>query len=165
MWPSVCCAYRVVEERYSTRGTWQGKSVSWRGFWNVMEAKQIARPNCLTRNTVTNIDRKSTAQPRKTRPQTNRKASNTCTSHPLTTTKIFTKEPPEWLTYTRTKRIVQQHSFMTNKAAAQLGRKGGKARLTSMTPEQRREVARKAGLASGKKRAEEAAKKKKDDHA
>jgi hypothetical protein len=39
-----------------------------------------------------------------------------------------------------------------NPHAAALGRLGGKARLKKLTPEQRREIARKAGLASGKAR-------------
>jgi len=39
-----------------------------------------------------------------------------------------------------------------NPHAAALGRKGGKARLKTMTPEERREIARKAGLASGRAR-------------
>jgi general stress protein YciG len=37
-------------------------------------------------------------------------------------------------------------------AAVALGRKGGKARLTKMTPEQRSEIARKAGKAGGRGR-------------
>jgi len=39
-----------------------------------------------------------------------------------------------------------------NPHAAALGRKGGKARLKKMTAEQRREIARAAGRASGKAR-------------
>jgi hypothetical protein len=41
---------------------------------------------------------------------------------------------------------------MANKAAQQLGRRGGKARAANMTAAQRRESARKAGIASGKAR-------------
>lgn len=41
---------------------------------------------------------------------------------------------------------------MTNKAAQSLGRKGGKARASKLTKQQRIEIARKAGIASGKKR-------------
>jgi hypothetical protein len=39
-----------------------------------------------------------------------------------------------------------------NPAAVALGRKGGKARLKTLTPEQRSEIARKAGLAGGRGR-------------
>jgi len=39
-----------------------------------------------------------------------------------------------------------------NPAAVSLGRKGGKARMKTMTPEQRSEIARKAGLAGGRGR-------------
>jgi general stress protein YciG len=39
-----------------------------------------------------------------------------------------------------------------NAAAVALGRKGGKARLTKLTPEERSEIARKAGKASAKVR-------------
>ena len=39
-----------------------------------------------------------------------------------------------------------------NKAAVELGRKGGKARAAKMTPEQRSEVARKAAQARWSKR-------------
>jgi|GEM_PF-6547521 len=38
------------------------------------------------------------------------------------------------------------------------GRKGGKRRMANLTPDERRELARHAGLASGKARREEAAK-------
>jgi general stress protein YciG len=38
-----------------------------------------------------------------------------------------------------------------SKYFAKLGQKGGKARLTKMTPEQRREIAKKAGQASAAK--------------
>jgi len=38
------------------------------------------------------------------------------------------------------------------------GRKGGKRRMANLTPAERRELARSAGLASGKARREEAAK-------
>ena len=37
-----------------------------------------------------------------------------------------------------------------NPAAVQLGRRGGKARMTTMTPEQRAEVAKKAAAARWK---------------
>lgn len=43
-----------------------------------------------------------------------------------------------------------------NIAAMMLGKKGGKARKKALSKEQRQEIARKAGLASGKKRAEKA---------
>ena len=36
--------------------------------------------------------------------------------------------------------------------AVALGRKGGKARLTKLTPEERSEIARQAGLAGGRGR-------------
>jgi len=39
-----------------------------------------------------------------------------------------------------------------NPAAVALGRRGGKARLTKLTPEQRSEIARKAGKAGGRGR-------------
>jgi len=39
-----------------------------------------------------------------------------------------------------------------NPAAVALGRRGGKARLKTMTPEQRSAIARKAGLAGGRGR-------------
>jgi len=39
-----------------------------------------------------------------------------------------------------------------NAAAVALGRKGGKARMTKLTPEQRSEIARKAGQASAEVR-------------
>ena len=39
-----------------------------------------------------------------------------------------------------------------NPHAAALGRRGGKARLKTMTAQQRREIARKAGIASGRAR-------------
>jgi hypothetical protein len=39
------------------------------------------------------------------------------------------------------------------KYLAQIGSRGGKKRLETMTPEQRRKIARKAGEASGKARA------------
>jgi hypothetical protein len=41
-------------------------------------------------------------------------------------------------------------------AAVALGRKGGKARLTTMTPEERSEHARRAGKAGGRGRKKEA---------
>jgi len=41
---------------------------------------------------------------------------------------------------------------MKNKAAQKLGALGGKARALKLTKEQRSEIARKAGIASGKKR-------------
>ncbi|MBZ5547980.1 MAG: hypothetical protein LAO22_08415 [Acidobacteriia bacterium] len=43
-----------------------------------------------------------------------------------------------------------------NPHAAALGRRGGKARLKKLTPERRREIAREAGLASGRVRKEKA---------
>jgi general stress protein YciG len=46
-----------------------------------------------------------------------------------------------------------------NPHAAALGKKGGKARLKKMTKEQRSEIARAAGLASGEARREKAKKK------
>ena len=39
-----------------------------------------------------------------------------------------------------------------NPAAVALGRKGGKARMTKLTPEERSEIARKAGKAGGRGR-------------
>jgi hypothetical protein len=39
-----------------------------------------------------------------------------------------------------------------NAAAVELGRRGGKKRKENLTPEQRSEIARKAGLASSKAR-------------
>jgi general stress protein YciG len=39
-----------------------------------------------------------------------------------------------------------------DQAAVSLGRKGGKARLKTMTPEERSEIARRAGKASALKR-------------
>jgi hypothetical protein len=39
-----------------------------------------------------------------------------------------------------------------NPSAVALGRKGGKARLKKLTPEERSEIARKAGLAGGRGR-------------
>jgi general stress protein YciG len=42
-----------------------------------------------------------------------------------------------------------------NKAAVELGKRGAKKRNENLTPEQRQEIARKAGLASGKARAKE----------
>lgn len=42
-----------------------------------------------------------------------------------------------------------------------LGRLGGKARLKKLTPEQRREIARKAGQASGQVRKQKASEKRK----
>jgi hypothetical protein len=39
-----------------------------------------------------------------------------------------------------------------NPAAVALGRRGGKARLKKLTPEQRTEIARKGGLAGGRGR-------------
>ena len=39
-----------------------------------------------------------------------------------------------------------------NAMAVALGRRGGKARLKKLTPEQRSEIARKAGLAGGRGR-------------
>ncbi len=39
-----------------------------------------------------------------------------------------------------------------NKAAVELGRKGGKARATKLTPEQRQEIARKAAAARWRKK-------------
>jgi general stress protein YciG len=42
-----------------------------------------------------------------------------------------------------------------NPAAVALGRKGGKARLKTMTPEERSEIARKAGKAGGRGRKKE----------
>jgi hypothetical protein len=44
---------------------------------------------------------------------------------------------------------------------ARLGRKGGKARLDTMTAEQRRKIASKAGKASGKARKKKAREKRK----
>ena len=41
---------------------------------------------------------------------------------------------------------------MTAEERAEVARKGGKGRLTTMTPEQRSESARKAGLAGGRGR-------------
>jgi general stress protein YciG len=46
-----------------------------------------------------------------------------------------------------------------NAAAVELGRRGGKKRKENLTPERRREIARKAGLASGKARAKAGPKK------
>ena len=46
-----------------------------------------------------------------------------------------------------------------SKHLSELGRKGGKARLKSMTPEQRSEIATKAGKASGEARRKKAKKK------
>jgi hypothetical protein len=40
-----------------------------------------------------------------------------------------------------------------NSAAVQLGKRGAKKRNENLTPERRSEIARKAGLASGKARA------------
>ena len=40
-------------------------------------------------------------------------------------------------------------------AAVALGRKGGKARLTKLSPEERSEIARRAGLAGGRGRKKE----------
>jgi len=45
---------------------------------------------------------------------------------------------------------------LPNPHAAALGRRGGKARLKKLTPERRREIAREAGLASGRVRKEKA---------
>jgi hypothetical protein len=45
-----------------------------------------------------------------------------------------------------------------NPAAVSLGRKGGKARLTKMTAEERREVARKGGLGKARKMKQQAKK-------
>jgi hypothetical protein len=42
-----------------------------------------------------------------------------------------------------------------NPAAVALGKKGGKARLTKLTAEQRSEIARKAGKAGGRGRKKE----------
>jgi general stress protein YciG len=42
-----------------------------------------------------------------------------------------------------------------NPAAVELGRKGGKARLTKLTAEERSEIARKAGRAGGRGRKRE----------
>jgi hypothetical protein len=42
-----------------------------------------------------------------------------------------------------------------NPAAVALGKKGGKARLKKLTPEQRTEIARKAGKAGGRGRKKE----------
>jgi len=39
-----------------------------------------------------------------------------------------------------------------NAAAVALGKRGAKARMTKLTPEQRSEIARKAGLAGGRGR-------------
>lgn len=41
---------------------------------------------------------------------------------------------------------------MPNKAAQQLGRKGGKARARNLTPEQKTEIARKAAIARWSKK-------------
>jgi hypothetical protein len=46
-----------------------------------------------------------------------------------------------------------------SKYLAQLGRRGGKARVEQLSPEERKELARQAGLASGKARRARAAKK------
>lgn len=43
-----------------------------------------------------------------------------------------------------------------SRAAQLMGKKGGKRSLETMTPEERRERARRAGLASGKARAKKA---------
>jgi len=43
-----------------------------------------------------------------------------------------------------------------------IGRKGGKKTASRLTPEERKEKARKAGIASGKSRAKKAKKKKKN---
>jgi hypothetical protein len=43
-------------------------------------------------------------------------------------------------------------------AAVSLGRRGGKARLTKLTPEARSEIARKGGLAGGRGRKKQGAK-------
>ena len=48
-----------------------------------------------------------------------------------------------------------------NPHATALGRLGGKARLKKLTPEQSREIARKAGLASGRVRKQKAVEKRK----
>ena len=45
-----------------------------------------------------------------------------------------------------------------NPAAVSLGRKGGKARMKSLTPAQRIEIARKAGKAGGRGRKKEGGK-------
>lgn len=47
---------------------------------------------------------------------------------------------------------------MKNQHAQSLGALGGKARASRLTKEQRREIAKKAGIASGKKRAKKAQK-------
>jgi hypothetical protein len=39
-----------------------------------------------------------------------------------------------------------------NAAAVELGKRGAKARMSKLTPEQRSEIARKAGLAGGRGR-------------
>jgi hypothetical protein len=43
---------------------------------------------------------------------------------------------------------------MVSKVMKQMGRKGGKRRMAGLTAEQRKELARKAGIASGKARSE-----------
>jgi hypothetical protein len=50
---------------------------------------------------------------------------------------------------------------LLKKAMREMGSRGGKRRLESLTPGQRKEIARKAGEASGKARAKKAAAKKK----
>jgi hypothetical protein len=50
-------------------------------------------------------------------------------------------------------------SMAKNPHAAALGKRGGKARLTKMTAEERREIARAAGRASGAARRAKAKKK------
>jgi hypothetical protein len=50
-----------------------------------------------------------------------------------------------------------------SKHLAQIGRRGGKARLKKMTPEERREIAVKAGKASGEARRKKAKERKKKE--
>ena len=47
---------------------------------------------------------------------------------------------------------------IVSRVMREMGRKGGKARLQTMTPEERSEIARKAGLAGGRGRPKKAVK-------
>jgi hypothetical protein len=51
--------------------------------------------------------------------------------------------------------VVKKRIAVKDPAAVALGRKGGKARLTKLSPEKRSEIARRAGLAGGRGRKKE----------
>ena len=60
------------------------------------------------------------------------------------------REAAEWY---RSWRLKQKMAHRKNPEAVKLGSRGGKARKAKLSPAQRQEIARKAGIASGKARA------------